>query len=92
MEALSWPVRDTEGETLAQCGSLPPTDVSWQRALPQMEVNTPVESYSPEGALLAASCGNRAGVNSLSVHCSEQGYLFHRVGTYISFSLKNTSR
>lgn len=61
MEALSWSVCDTEGEAPAQRGSLPPTDVSWQRALPQMEVNTPMESYNPEGALLAASCGNRAG-------------------------------
>lgn len=54
-------MHDTEGKAQAQRGSLPPTDVSWQRALPQMEVNTPVESYSPEGALLAASCGNQEG-------------------------------
>lgn len=61
MEVMSWSVHGTEGEAQAQRGSLPPTDVSWQQALPQMEVNTSVESYNTEGALWAASGGNRAG-------------------------------
>lgn len=43
----------------AQLGLRPPTDVRWQRALPQMEEKTPTESYNPEGACWQPAGGTR---------------------------------